>query len=123
MADLVAGVGGAEVTNAGRQLDTRQSQDYVLDIVIPVYTEEADLPWCVHRLHAFLANEVPYRSRITIADNASTDETLSVARQLADELPDVSVLHLEAKGRGGALRTAWSTSDALVVAYMDVGLS
>jgi putative flippase GtrA len=123
MTDLVAGVGGAEVTNAGRQLDTRQSQDYVLDIVIPVYNEETDLPWCVHRLHAFLANEVPYRSRITIADNASTDETLTVARQLADELPDVSVIHLEAKGRGGALRTAWSTSDALVVAYMDVDLS
>jgi putative flippase GtrA len=123
MTDLVAGVGGAEVRTAGRQQDTRQSQDYVLDIVIPVYNEEADLPWCVHRLHTFLASEVPYRSRITIADNASTDETLSVAHQLADRLPDVSVIHLEVKGRGGALRTAWSTSDAMVVAYMDVDLS
>src|SRR5581483_9071512 len=77
----------------------------------------------VRRLHAFLASDVPYRSRITIADNASTDETLSVAHQLADELPDVAVIHLDAKGRGGALRTAWSASDAAVVAYMDVDLS
>src|ERR1700757_1849324 len=123
MTDLVAGVDGAEVTTAGRGQCKRQPDDYVLDIVIPVYNEEADLPQCVHRLHAFLASEVPYRSRITIADNASTDGTLAVAHQLADELSDVLVIHLEEKGRGGALREAWSTSDATVVAYMDVDLS
>ncbi|MBV8930826.1 MAG: bifunctional glycosyltransferase family 2/GtrA family protein [Mycobacteriaceae bacterium] len=100
-----------------------QQRNYVLDIVIPVYNEERDLPRCVDRLHRFLATEVPYRSRITIADNASTDRTLEVANQLAADLPDVSVIHLGAKGRGGALRAAWSASDAEVVAYMDVDLS
>jgi putative flippase GtrA len=102
---------------------TRTQRDYVLDIVIPVYNEQRDLPRCVHRLHRFLAAEVPYRSRITIADNASTDHTLEVARRLADELPDVAVIHLGAKGRGGALRVAWTASEADVVAYMDVDLS
>jgi glycosyltransferase involved in cell wall biosynthesis len=101
----------------------KHKPDYVLDIVVPVYNEEVDLPRCVRRLHAFLASEVPYSSRITIADNASTDETLAVAHQLAYELSDVQVIHLEAKGRGGALRAAWSASDAEVVAYMDVDLS
>lgn len=96
---------------------------YVLDIVIPVYNEERDLPACVHRLHQFLIDEVPYRARIVVADNASTDSTLSVARRLADELPDVDVLHLDAKGRGGALAAAWGSSAADVVAYMDVDLS
>ena len=33
------------------------------------------------------------------------------------------MIHLDAKGRGGALHAAWSTSDAAVVAYMDVDLS
>jgi putative flippase GtrA len=101
-------------------LVTRQ---YVLDIVIPVYNEERDLPGSVRRLHEFLAAEVPYPARITVADNASTDDTLEVARRLADELPDVDVIHLKNKGRGGALRTAWTTSTATVVAYMDVDLS
>lgn len=95
----------------------------VLDIVIPVYNEERDLPGCVRTLHRYLADEVPYRSRITVADNASTDNTLAVARQLADELADVDVIHLDAKGRGGALYAAWMASDADVVAYMDVDLS
>ena len=66
---------------------------------------------------------MPYPSRITIADNASTDNTLAVAQALAEELPDVGVIHLDEKGRGGALYTAWMASEADVVAYMDVDLS
>jgi putative flippase GtrA len=96
---------------------------YVLDIVIPVFNEEGDLSGSVRRLHHFLATEVPYPARITVADNGSTDGTLQVARDLADELPDVNVIHLDAKGRGGALRAAWTSSTATVVAYMDVDLS
>jgi len=96
---------------------------YVLDVVIPVFNEERALEPSVRRLHHFLATEVPYRARITVADNASTDGTLALARRLADELPDVALIHLDAKGRGGALHAAWSTSPATVVAYMDVDLS
>ncbi|MBJ7339715.1 MAG: bifunctional glycosyltransferase family 2/GtrA family protein [Mycolicibacterium sp.] len=96
---------------------------YVLDVVIPVYNEERELEGSVRRLHRFLAAEVPYAARITVADNASTDGTLDVAKRLADELADVDVIHLDAKGRGGALRAAWTSSPAAVVAYMDVDLS
>src|SRR5689334_13353405 len=78
------------------------TRSYVLDIVIPVYNEERDLPGSVRRLHEYLAAEVPYPSRITIADNASTDGTLAVAESLAAELQDVGVIHLDQKGRGGA---------------------
>jgi putative flippase GtrA len=99
------------------------TRSYVLDIVIPVYNEERELAGSVRRLHEYLADEVPYPSRITIADNASTDSTLAVAESLAAELPDVDVIHLDAKGRGGALYTAWMASEANVVAYMDVDLS
>jgi putative flippase GtrA len=117
MTDL-AGCRPAEVAP---RLDATRT--YVLDIVIPVYNEEQDLPGSVRRLHHFLATEVPYPSRITVADNASNDGTLAVAQALVDELPDVAVIHLDAKGRGGALYTAWMSSDANVVAYMDVDLS
>jgi putative flippase GtrA len=99
------------------------ARGYVLDIVIPVYNEEVDLPGSVRRLHRYVATEVPYPARITLADNASTDNTLAVAYKLARELDDVEVIHLDAKGRGGALRAAWMSSPADVVAYMDVDLS
>jgi putative flippase GtrA len=101
----------------------RTTRDYILDIVIPVHNEERDLPGCVRRLHEYLHCDVPYPTRITVADNASTDDTLAVAHQLADELPDVDVIHIDSKGRGGALHAAWMSSPADVVVYMDVDLS
>lgn len=95
----------------------------VVDVVVPVYNEERDLGPCVARLHAFLTEHFPFSARITIADNASTDGTLLVARQLAAGMAGVRVVHLDRKGRGRALRAVWEGSDAQVVAYMDVDLS
>ena len=95
----------------------------VLDVVVPVYNEERDLERCVRRLHQHLTDGFPYRFRITVADNASVDATLAVAQTLAAELPEVTVRHLPEKGRGRALHAVWSTSDAPVLAYLDVDLS
>ena len=95
----------------------------VVDIVVPVYNEEADLGPNVRRLHAYLREAFPFPARITIADNASTDGTWLRACSLATELSDVRAIRLAHKGRGRALREAWATSDAPVLAYMDVDLS
>ncbi|WP_254705870.1 bifunctional glycosyltransferase family 2/GtrA family protein [Streptomyces vilmorinianum] len=95
----------------------------VLDVVIPVHNEERDLEPCVLRLHDHLSRTFPYGFRITVADNASTDRTPEVAKDLAAKLPEVRSVRLEQKGRGRALRTVWSNSDAPVLAYMDVDLS
>ncbi|HUA03748.1 MAG TPA: dolichyl-phosphate beta-glucosyltransferase [Solirubrobacteraceae bacterium] len=99
------------------------SRELDVEIVVPVYNEEAALARSIHRLHRFLDTQVPFSWRITIADNASTDLTPDIAGVLASELDHVRVLRLEAKGRGRALRAAWSASRARVVAYMDVDLS
>jgi glycosyltransferase involved in cell wall biosynthesis len=94
-----------------------------IEIVVPVYNEERLLGASVERLHAFLSNGFPLSWRIVVADNASTDGTLDVARRLSTELEGVEVLHLRRKGRGRALRAAWLGSPARVVCYMDVDLS
>jgi putative flippase GtrA len=94
-----------------------------VEIVVPVYNEEAALERSIRRLHRFLTESFPFGWRIVIADNASTDRTQEVARLLQTKLRGVSYLRLERKGRGRALREAWSRSDARVVAYMDVDLS
>ena len=95
----------------------------LVEIVVPVYNEEHILALSVRRLHAYLAESFPFRFRITIADNASTDATWQVARALEAELPEVRAVHLDQKGRGRALRQVWGASDADVVSYMDVDLS
>ena len=94
-----------------------------IDVVIPVYNEQEVLARSVGRLHAFLSDGFPHSWHITIADNASTDDTFVIARALGQALPSVGAMRLDRKGRGLALREAWSSSDANVVAYMDVDLS
>jgi putative flippase GtrA len=94
-----------------------------VEIVVPVYNEEDGLERSIRRLHRFLRDSFPFTWRIVIADNASTDATPAIARALSEELPHVEHLRLERKGRGRALRAAWSCSEARVVAYMDVDLS
>jgi putative flippase GtrA len=101
----------------------RPDADPVLDVVIPVYNEQHDLEPCVRRLYDYLQRSFPYPFRITIANNASMDDTASVADELAASMPEVAVLHLAQKGRGRALRAAWGSSPAPVLAYMDVDLS
>ncbi len=96
-----------------------------VDAVIPVYNEERDLEGSVSKLRAFLLEQGQHwRWRIVVADNASTDHTLTIAQELAARWPgQVGVVHLDQKGRGRALRRAWTESDADVVCYMDVDLS
>jgi putative flippase GtrA len=95
----------------------------VVEVVVPVYDEVEALRASVERLHAYLCEGFPFSGRITIADNGSTDGTWEVARELTEELPGVRAVRLDQKGRGRAIHTVWSESDARVLAYMDVDLS
>jgi len=94
-----------------------------VEIVIPVYDEEAILERSIRRLHRYLDERFPLSWCITIADNASTDGTWVIATALAAELPGVQAVHLPEKGRGRALRATWTASPSPVLAYMDVDLS
>lgn len=94
-----------------------------VEVVIPVYNEERVLEGSVETLTAFLQDNLPHPWRIVIADNASTDATLEVARRLSAQSTEVSYIHLDLKGRGRALRAAWLLSSADVLTYMDVDLS
>jgi putative flippase GtrA len=103
-------------------LEQRNSAPLV-DIVIPVYNEAMVLADSINTLRTYLHDHFPFTWRITIADNASTDNTWQVATTMALTLDGVRAIHLDQKGRGRALRAAWQANDATIVAYMDVDLS
>ena len=106
-----------------RERDAYRPRPVVLDVVIPVHNEEHVLAASVRTVRTLLQEQFPYPFRITIADSGSTDGTLSVARRLATGLPEVRLHVMTRKGRGLALKQTWLSSDALVLAYMDVDLS
>ncbi len=94
-----------------------------VDVVIPVLNEAHVLERSVTTLREFLARGLPHDWRIVIVDNGSTDGTDAVGRSLAARFPDTALLRLDLRGRGRALREAWTRSDADIVCYMDVDLS
>jgi glycosyltransferase involved in cell wall biosynthesis len=95
-----------------------------LNVVIPVYNEEAELAASVGTLTSFLTRHARDLAwTVTVADNASKDKTWEIAQSLARTMPHVAAVHLDKKGRGRAVKYVWTQSRADVVAYMDVDLS
>ncbi len=95
----------------------------LVDVVIPVLNEAHVLAGSVATARQFLAESLPCRWRVVVVDNGSTDGTDEVARRLVAQHDDVRFLQLPQRGRGRALRHAWSQSDADVMCYTDVDLS
>lgn len=103
---------------------TKETKKTSLNIVIPVYNEEKELKESIETLRAFLLVHMrDYDWHITIADNASTDKTLTIARKLSKKFSEVKNMHLVLKGRGRAVKQVWSTDSADIQVYMDVDLS
>ncbi|OGL48720.1 MAG: hypothetical protein A2161_05550, partial [Candidatus Schekmanbacteria bacterium RBG_13_48_7] len=94
-----------------------------LDIVVPVYNEEKELEDSIIKIRNFCDEHIDLKWRIIIANNASTDTTLEIARMLETKFSDVCVVHLVEKGRGRALKKTWMESDADYRCYMDVDIS
>ena len=102
---------------------TAPATDFTVDVVIPVLNEAHVLERSVATVRAFLDENFPYRWRVVIVDNGSTDGTGEIAAALAARYDDVAFYHLAKRGRGSALMYAWTQSSADVVCYTDVDLS
>ena len=95
-----------------------------LDIILPVYNEQSILKQSVSIICEFIINNLTsYDTNIIIIDNGSTDSTFEVANQLTKSHHNVKAKKIKTKGRGIALKTAWSESSSDLLLYMDVDLS
>jgi dolichyl-phosphate beta-glucosyltransferase len=94
------------------------SNEIELSIVIPAFNEEARLPrtvletlqWCAAERLVF---------EVIIADDGSQDNTLALARVLAECDPRVRVLACSHSGKGGAVRTGVLKAKGRWVLFMD----
>jgi glycosyltransferase involved in cell wall biosynthesis len=103
---------------------TEKTKKTSVNIVIPVYNEAGELTTSVTTLRDYLRTHLAdFSWHITIADNASTDQTLDIAKNLSRKFPDVLNVHLREKGRGRAVKHVWTRDASDIEAYMDVDLS
>lgn len=96
----------------------------LINITIPLYNEEKILAKSVENLILFLVeSEFPYPYTVLLVNNASTDSSLAVCNTLASVYTQVEVLDLNEKGKGNAIKTAWSSSNADVLTFMDADMA
>ncbi len=95
----------------------------LINITLPVYNEEKVLARSVHTLENFLKRNLKHDYEIVIADNGSTDNTIQVAESLVREYRRLKLLKIKKKGRGRAIKKAWSSSSADILSFMDIDLS
>lgn len=95
-----------------------------VEITIPVYNEEKELEKNIVTLYSFCnKNLKEYDWHITIADNASTDNTPLIASAIEKKNSKISLFRLEQKGRGRAVKRVWVESGRDLCVYMDLDLS
>lgn len=95
-----------------------------VEITIPVYNEEKELEKNITTLYTFCnKNLKTYDWHITIADNASIDNTPVIASTMSKKNPKILYFRLDQKGRGRAVKRVWSQSNCDFCIYMDLDLS
>ncbi len=113
----------------------KESQNAILNIIIPVLNEEKRLQNGIQKAICFLrAEKIPHI--LSIVDNGSTDSTPQLAKTLCENLnaeispvfSHIEYLRLEEKGVGLALRcaihhNATRSEPCAFIGYMDLDLS
>ncbi len=94
-----------------------------VDITLPVLNEERTLEKNVRMLLGEISSGFSFDWSLTIVDNGSSDDSWKIASRLARTEANIRALRLGQRGRGGALKAAWSSSSADIMAYMDIDLS
>jgi len=91
--------------------------------ILPVYNEQD----CVGKnsllLCDFLEEKIQGDWTIRIVDNASTDNTLKMAQDASRECKKITVLHLDEKGKGRAIKNAMKDLSYDVYAFLDIDMS
>jgi len=100
------------------QKDTRVTK---LSVIIPCFNEESTLQRCVERVMDI--SDETLSLEIIIVDDASTDKSLAVGRDLERKHQEISVFHLDRnQGKGAALRAGFQKAAGDFVAVHDADM-
>ncbi|MBS9334893.1 glycosyltransferase family 2 protein [Fructobacillus sp. M1-13] len=98
-------------------------QNAVLSIVVPVYNEEETIPLFLEKVVALKREIIPYSFSFIFIDDGSTDQTLSVLRQINQQDDNVHYVSLSRHfGKEAAIYAGLEKAKGDLVALMDVDL-
>src|SRR5579864_882058 len=116
--DSVAQKAGHETATTAGGTSLKQGTTVKLSIVIPCYNEENTLRSCVETVLAI--KDETLELELIVVDDCSKDKSLEVARDLARQFPQITLLqHERNMGKGAALRTGIAGATGDFVAIQD----
>jgi len=76
----------------------------LLSIIIPAYNEERRLPNTLASIQKFLKKQT-YSAEVLVVENGSSDSTFAIAEDIQKTFPDLTAMHIDARGKGIAVKT------------------
>ena len=99
----------------------KKEKDIKLSVIIPCYNEEKTLEKCVERLLKIFDENL--HLEIIIIDDGSTDNSLSLAHDLAKKDTRITVMHQHKnQGKGASLQTGFKKAIGEFIAIQDADL-
>lgn len=92
-----------------RAPDTADVVRYRVSVIIPALNEADNLPYVLPRIPAWV-------DEVLLVDGHSTDDTVTVARQLR---PDIRIVEQQGKGKGAALRSGFAVATGDILVMLD----
>lgn len=93
----------------------------VISIVVPCYNESKTLETIITRV--LVADVSGLEREIVIVDDGSQDDSVNIAKALAERHPNIRVLeHKTNQGKGAALRTGFQAATGEIILVQDADL-
>lgn len=103
-------------------MNENKQSNPLLTIIIPAYNEAQRLPETLPQVLAF-AEGRDYPVSVVVVDNASTDGTSNVVREMMTAHACLSLLHQPIQGKGAAVRKGMLESDGEYLFICDADLA
>lgn len=99
-----------------------KTADYEFTIVIPVYNEEDNLLRVEEKMKAYLA-KCPKKACVLFVDDASTDSSLRMIKEICGRNPDFHYLAMDKNGSVTAvMKAAFTHVESPLIGYIDADL-
>jgi len=93
-----------------------------LSIIVPAYNEERRLPQTLPRIVAFLQAQ-DYPGEVIVVDDGSFDNTAYVVEEMAAQVPFITLIRNEHRGKGYAVKTGVLAAQGDYLFLCDADLS